>query len=229
MDTLDCLPHWIDTLHTEVSLAFSPISEEAKKRNSLQYRMAAESKGTYSQEEVDSIVMRGLKGGLLSPKEARTFPQLMAQWACNVGEFPTAYVTLEDGRKIVIAQLWKDIIEKAFSKDGIYEVLSGDVTLADAEELLEYCYIEIPVGSLHASVLFKKLEEVREVLEEFRSGPKKPVLKPAEFLGTEDELLSLLADESKAPQSNPHQGSGETLSPSQKLAIRMNAIRSAKS
>lgn len=224
LENLPNLPHWIDTLYTEVSLAYSPISEEAKKRNNSRYRSTTEEQGTYSPEEIDSIILRGLKKSPLSAKESRTFPKLIANWACNVGAFPTAYVKTEDGRKIVIAELWKDIIEKAFSKDGIMEVLSGDVTLADAEELLEYCYCEIPAGSTHASFLFKKLEEVREVLEEFRSEGRPQVVKAEVFKGSEDDLLALLAGESN--QTKPNQAEGETLSPSQKLAIKMAAMRS---
>jgi hypothetical protein len=222
-DSLPNLPHWIDTLHTEVSLAFSPISEEARKRNNSRYRSNTDDRGVYSPEEVDSIIIRGLKKSPLSAKESRAFPRLIANWACNVGEFPTAYVTLEDGRKIVIAELWKDIIERAFSKDGALEILSGDVTLADADELLEYCYCEIPAGSTHATFLFKKLEEVKEILEEFRSGTRAPVLRAEKFEGSEEDLLSLLAGESSPTQ--PIQAEGETLSPSQKLAIKMAAMR----
>ena len=226
-ETLSNLPHWIDTLYTEVSLAYSPISEEAKKRNNSRYRTASEDSGTYSPEEIDSIILRGLKKSPLSAKESRAFPKLIANWACNVGEFPTAFVTLETGKKLVIADLWKDIIEKAFSKEGTLDILGGDVTLADAEELLEYCYCEIPAGSTHATCLFKKLEEVREILEEFRAGGKPQVIKAEKFEGSEDDLLALLAgaDSGSLLQSQADKSLEETLSPSQKLAIKMAAMR----
>lgn len=226
IETLPALPHWIDTLHTEVSLAFSPISEEAKKRNNPRHRTNSDDKGVYTQEEIDSIIIRGLKKSPLSAKESRTFPTLIAAWACKVGEFPTAYVTQENGRKIVIADLWKDIIERAFSKEGTVEILGGDVTLADAEELLEHCYCEIPVGTVHASYLFKKLEEVKDILEEFRGG-RIETPKAEKFAGTEAELLSLLSDGGE--EDKPVQKSSEdTLSPSQKLAIKMAAMRAKK-
>jgi hypothetical protein len=48
-------------------------------------------------------------------------------------------------------------------------------------------------------------------------------LRAEKFEGTEEDLLSLLAGESNPTQ--PIQAEGETLSPSQKLAIKMAAMR----
>lgn len=247
-DSLPHLPHWIDTLHTEVSVLFSPISEEAKKRNRDSYRTflissdSASAKGTYDQADIDSIITRGLKGSLLKGKESKDFPHLMAVWASNVGQFPTAYVTLEDGRKLTIDKHWRDIIAKTFMKDGIYEVLGGDITLADVDELLEYCYDEIPVGTLHASCLFKKLEEVREVLEEFRGGGAKPARQRFEkYKGDENELLLLLQDsptesgsgsgEARPIQKSPPAQTSPSepqLSITQKLAIKLAEHRKSQ-
>jgi len=225
-DSLPHLPHWIDLLYTEVGILFSPISEEAKKRNRDSYRsflLANEENsntGTYSPADIDSIITRGLKGSLLKGKESKDFPNLMAVWASNVGEFPTAYVTLEDGRKLTIDKHWRDIITKAFMKDGIYEVLGGDVTLADVDELLEYCYTEIPAGSLHASCLFKKLEEIREVLEEFRGGVKPAKIE--KFKGSDTDLLLLLQDGGEVTPPPATQG---TQTIAQKLAAKLATAR----
>lgn len=199
------LPHWIDDLHTEVSILFSPISERAKKLNRGSYKTAILdsdnaplNRGAYSQQDIEQIILRGMKGSILTPKESKIFPQLVAEWAESVGEFPTSYVTLESGKKLQINELWKDIIIAAFSKDSLNAILQGEATLADADELLEWCYTEIPPGSTQASILFKKLEVVVEVLEEFRATPK-----PAKFQGTQDELLALIADPSLSERRSP--------------------------
>ena len=226
-ENLANLPHWIETLHTEVSILFSPISEEAKKRNKAFYVNMILGDDTnplagLDSADIDALMLRGLKGGSLSSRESKAFPSLIASWAANVGEFPQAYVTLESGKKLTISKHWQSIIIKAFQKEGIYSILSEEVTLADIEELLEHCYTEIPVGTIHASELFKKLEYIKEILEEFRqdSKPKPAVPK---FKGSHDDMVSLLCEDS--PSDEPKR----VTNASKILAERLAAIRGKKS
>lgn len=227
-DTIDNLTHQLDDLWTETNILFSPMSEKAKKLNKLGYKNFLDSEnekvstGLYDEDQINSIILRGMKGSPLSGKESKVFPDLVANWAARVGNFPLAYVTLESGKKVTVCQVWKDIIISAFSKDGIYKVLEDNVTLADCEELLEYCYSEIPVGTLHASQLFKKLETVKEVLEEFRVSATPKFEKP-KFAGTETDLLSLLADDSEVKE--PPKPVDSPMSLSQRLAVRMNKVK----
>lgn len=233
-ETISSLPGMIDTLFTETNILFSPISEEAKKRNK-QYQInlileAEVSTNQMTQEEIDSLILRGLKGSNLSATESKKFPKLMASWACSVGEFPTAHVTTESGRKIRIDTHWKSIIVSAFSSDGMHAILSEDVNLGDIEDLLEHCSTEIPVGTIHASQLFKKLETLKEILEEFKGDLKHDSIVPR-FKGTKTELANLLLeDDSPAPviKRDSNGINYQNSSPSSILAAKLAAIRGSK-
>lgn len=246
-DSLQFLSNQIDDLWTETNILFNPISEKARKLNKASYKSAfldsmeaAPQIGIYDKDEINSIILRGMKGSPLSLRESKAFPQLVANWAASVGNFPLAYVTLESGKKVTIMEVWKNIIISAFSKDGIYRILEDNVTLADCEELLDHCYSEIPVGTLHASELFKKLEVIQSVLEEFRSLGKPQKIEKPKFDGTEAELLELLGTGEAGPvQAVPSDSSDSSLSAndnftdsnmslSQRLAVRMAQVKGIK-
>ena len=176
---------------------WTPISEEARRRNAklatdktillaelnsaISANRTARLEDAYdsvhAKDSVDELLMRGLKGSPLSKTEQRRFPYLISEWAANVGGFPTAMVTLLNGKKVSIRQHWQGIIEQAFQKDALVSIISSDVTTGDVIELLEHCYSEVPTGTIHASELFKKLEVLREVLEEFRVSENIKVLR----------------------------------------------------
>lgn len=244
-ETIPSLPGMIDTLFSETNILFSPISEEAKKRNK-QYQInlildAELSTTQMTQEEIDSLILRGLKGSHLSTIESKKFPKLMASWAASVGQFPTTHVTTESGKKIRIDNHWKGIIVSAFSSDGMHAILSEDVNLGDIEDLLEHCSTEIPVGTIHASQLFKKLETLKEILEEFKGDLKHDSIVPR-FKGTKSELAALLLEDDSnseserlaKPERSSKSGSPslninyQNSSPSSILAAKLAAIRGKK-
>lgn len=243
-ESITSLKSHLTTLMDAARSLWSPISEEARRRNtrlandktisllelnsaiiSSRSRAADGYDEIHEKDTVDEILNRGLKGSPLTRSEARKFPTLIANWAAEVGEFPTAMVTLESGKKVSIAQHWKGIIEQAFQKDAVVSILSSDVNIGDVTELLEHCYTEIPAGTLHASELFKKLEVLREVLDEFKSEGAPP--KPAVFTGTQDDLLAAISGESTevSVQISPKE---DGLTAAQRLAVKMAALKAKK-
>lgn len=169
----------------------APISDEARKLN-RQYAAAINEHVYYSEAHVKEIIQKGLQGSLLNNKETKEYPKLVAAWARRVGEFPSAKVTLLSGRKVMIADFWEDILIKGFKLDGsgLIELLVGDVTVGDVEEILEHCTTTIlQDGSVMASNFFHELSNVAEALTEFRNPmPSKRVMSTS----TSAELLTLL-------------------------------------
>ena len=215
---------------------WTPTSEEAKRRNSLLatnptialklLNSRQELTRSYSDNSndaihaaatVEEILNRGLKGSPLTRKEQKTFPALIANWAAQVGSFPSAVVTLDTGKKVSISQLWKGIIEQAFQKDITATIFTSDTNIGDVEELLEHCYTEVPTGTLHASELFKKLEVLKDILDEFKGGDK-PIQ------ASDSDLLAMLED-APAPVVTT---SDDGLTAAQRLAVRMAAMKAGK-
>lgn len=169
----------------------APISEEARKLN-RQYAAAINEHVYYSEAHIKEIIQKGLQGSLLNSKETKEYPKLIAGWARRVGEFPVAKLTLLSGRKVCIADFWEDILIKGFKLDGsgLIELLAGDITVGDVEEILEHCSTTIlQDDSVMASAFFRELANIAEALEEFRNPmPSKRVISTA----SSSELLDLL-------------------------------------
>ena len=230
-DNLVFLEHWVSDLTAFWSARSQPITDAARKINSANSTSVVTSptKGSMTQEEIDSLIIRGLKGSPLTNKESQKYPELITRWVTNIAPFPVAKVTLPSGKKTTITQHWQHIMETAFSKSGALDLLCEDVNLGDLEELLEHCYENIPIQTgLMASLVWKKLEEVKSVLEEFRGGsvptaghstPKTPKIN--QFKGNSDELLALISDETPTAPVTEAQSTGLTLQ--QKLALKLKA------
>lgn len=228
-DNLSNLEHWITDINSAWAARSMPISEQARKLNSqghksiiIESRDTSRNPSMYDKEEIDSLILRGLKGSPLNKKETKAFPELITKWVMNVAPFPTAKVRTPSGKLTTISQHWKDILETAFSKDGALDLLCEDVNVGDLEEILEHCYENIPIqcGTI-ASLLWKKLEDVKSILEDFRSPmvpQPKPVKLPA-FKGTTDDLLSLLEDTPSEKVETPSNMTG--LSLQEKLALKL--------
>lgn len=189
------LSDYIKSAQTEIAALSAPISEEARKLN-RQYAAAINEHVYYSEAHVKEIIQKGLQGSLLNNKETKEYPKLIAAWARRVGEFPTAKVTLLSGRKVVIADFWENILTKGFKLDGsgLIELLVGDVTVGDVEEILEHCTTTIlQDDSVMASNFFRELANIAEALEEFRNPmPSKRKISTS----SSAELLDLLGDTS---------------------------------
>lgn len=109
-------------------------------------------------------------------RERKKLPELVAQWAGSVGEFPTYAVTY-NGSQIPLAEYWKHLITFAFNESSSSALLKAastyDIKAADYVELLEHCVQHIPFGSLHIDTLVERLRGAIEILNEFR--PQKMV------------------------------------------------------
>lgn len=223
-DTIGCLSGWIEALTTAQACRSMPTSDLARKLNSQNWKaevsilVGGKVNSGADQKEIDSLILRGLRGSPLSRSESGKYPTYITNWIANAAPFPTAKVELPSGKKVTLSEHWRHILEIAFSKDGALDLLCEDVNAGDLEEILEHCYNELPADGLMSSLVWKKLEAVRDVLEEFKTStrPVKPE-KVALYSGTDSDLAALLGEET--PVSKPTQDTGLTLL--QKLAAKI--------
>lgn len=185
------LGDWLTTAELEISAFTAPISDEARKKN-REYQAAITENTYYSEAHIADIIRKGLQGSLMSAKETKEYPSLIAKWARKVGEFPVSKIQLASGRKVILADLWEDILIKGFKLDGsgLIDLLVGDVTVGDVEEILEHCSVTIlRDDSVMASTFLRELAKIAEALEEFRNPmPSKRAISTA----SSSELLDLL-------------------------------------
>lgn len=243
-DSFSALPDYLKELDLEIKSHTSPISDLARKRNSELAKGASYAeimKGIESNDSTEEIIKRGLKGSLLNKKETKAFPQLIAAWAAHTGNFPKALYTMPSGKKEPLADLWKRIIVHAFQPAGkLLDILGENVTAADVEELLDHCFTEIPVGTLQASELFKRLAVLQEILEEFRGSVVQTNVAKVTTNYSDNELLSLF-DSYESNEGNDNQTSSaprasrpkvseseEPYSATEKLAMRLARIKQGK-
>lgn len=136
----------------------------------------------YNRHTAEESIVRTLRTVLDTAGRKKKLPNLMADWACDVGEFPKTLITIEIGKpKITLAEHWKSIITRIFSYKSLSEILSDTITLGDIEELIEHCECNIELGSLHSLSLFKRLRETKEVIQEFRSPALSEITVPEEL------------------------------------------------
>lgn len=195
-ENLPHLQHWLDDIQIALGQSAMPISDEARKLNSLAARsgVLTDNSSIHEKDIVESIMLRGLRGAPLKGKEAKRFPELIADWAVSVGEFPVTPVLLPSGKRVPLSQHWHRIITAAFTKDGTGDLLDGDVSTGDIEELIEYCYDQIPAGSIHATALWEKLTYLQENLEDYKARGSLRKIRPAAFKGTTEDLLAALGE-----------------------------------
>lgn len=218
-ETLPHLPHWLEELKTQLAYLRAPISEEAKRRNRESYKSSllddllggtgTAPVQTWSKEEKQSLMIRAIKGSPLTPKEQTAFPQLLADWADSEAPFPLATVRLASGKKTTTKGVWQSLITKAIREGSSYiDLISGEFTLDDLEDLEAHLLAGLGSSSLQSSYLFRKLAEAREVIAEFTQIPAPAA--PAQPA----ELYSL---PSPQPQGN--------LSIKERLAIKLANAR----
>lgn len=233
LDNLNNLGAWIEEIEVSWSLRSAPITDAVRKLNSQAWNSVQISPARDSdrQQEIEALIMKGLRGSMLTRKEASKYPETITKWVMNVAPFPTAKIQLPDGRKTTISEHWQHILELAFSKDGALDLICENINAGDLEELLEHCYDQIPVetGTM-TSLLWRKLEEVKTNLENYRnsgvmpSSPKAP--KIPSFKGTSEELLALLIDDAEPVPQAPKVADPSGLTLQQKLALKLAAKKS---
>lgn len=213
-DNLRNLKHWIEDIEGVLAgLSISIDSDKVRKINSASFKAeladkldSSKSIEFYSADEIQELILRGLKGSILTKKEAKAFPTLMADWTRTVAEFPSTKLTLPSGKRTTISSYWHTLVEAAFSKTGLLELLTEDVNIADIEELIEHCYEHVSYDySVHASSLWAKLEELRNSVQSYKDNPTGKVRAPKvpTFKGSTADLLALLGEtpvETMAPQ-----------------------------
>lgn len=111
-------------------------------------------------------------------KKPSSIAHALAEWAGIAGEFPTSPFYLPDGTKTTTSDYWKTLIKYSFIESHL-EFFSLKVDLDDLSDLIDWCEINIPHGSTHASILMSKLRKSKSILEEFTLPKfKSPVLVP---------------------------------------------------
>lgn len=189
------LKDWLTDANLVIAELTMPISEEARKKN-REYNAVIHDTTYFSEGHCMEIIQRGLQGSLLSAKETKEYPSILAKWARRVGEFPVTRITLANGRKMALADFWEDVLVKGFKLDGtgLIDLLVSDITVGDVEEILEHCSTTIlQDNTVMASSFFKELGNLAEALHEFRNPvPSRMKISTS----TSSELLALLGADS---------------------------------
>lgn len=152
---------------------------------------------TYMTRNAEAAILRMLRGSISRAEKRETFPKLMADWAASVGDFPRDIVNITENETRILGEYWKSIIQHVFTHDDPLTILSTTITPGDLDELIEHCETHIEVGTIHSLALLRRLREVRNILDEFRSPVSRSSLSTAKsqaisasFLNGESEALS---------------------------------------
>lgn len=172
INPLSQLKEWLDTANSCISEYYAPISEEALKRNKTFRANLSEEQFT-SEEQCNAVIEKILRGSLSTPREKEKFPELVANWAAQVGDFPNSIFRTASGERKTLRNFWKEIIRNCFdlgtSGRGYTAILTSDVTIADLKELQEHCMENIPTGTLQSRALWEELGKLTEVIMEFKA------------------------------------------------------------
>lgn len=205
---LSNLNGWIADLDLAIREYYAPISDEAKRRNKS-FRAELGKEQYVTMEDCVKLIEKALRGSILNSREQQKFPEVIANWAAKVGEFPLAKFTKQDGEKVTIAQYWKEIIIATFETApgtlGVARLLSEGVSIEDMDELLEHCMINIPAGTMQSRALFMELEKVKEVIQEFRPGSSGKAVSPNFSISvlSDADILSAIHDVSPVAPAKP--------------------------
>lgn len=169
---LSNLKEWLDSTNTTINEFYSPISEEALKRNK-DFRANLSEEQFSSEAQCNAVIEKILRGSLSTPREKSKFPELISNWAAKVGDFPNSIFRDSKGNRCTVRSFWKQIIQDAFDLGangrGYSNILTSDVSIADLEELQEHCMEHIPSGTLQSRALWEELAKLKEVILEFKS------------------------------------------------------------
>lgn len=201
------LKDWIILAHTCINQAYAPISEEALKRNkTFRANLLEESFATEAQ--CNAVIEKILRGSLSTPREKEKFPELMANWAASVGDFPNTIFKDSNGARKTIRNFWKEILRNAFDLgakgEGYSNILTSDISIGDLEELSEHIRENIPAGTIQSAAIWKELSNLTEVIQEFREVPvpkKVQTISVSDLLGEEE--ISPIPGNSKEEQADP--------------------------
>lgn len=195
INPLSQLKEWLDTANSCINEYYAPISEEALRRNKTFRANLSEEQFT-SEEQCNAVIEKILRGSLSTPREKEKFPELIANWAAQVGDFPNSIFRTSSGERKTLRNFWKEILRNTFdlgtSGKGYSAILTSDVTIADLEELQEHCMEHIPSGTLHSRALWEELGKLKEVILEFKTPARNSDLS-IEILSSGD-LASILED-----------------------------------
>lgn len=201
---LSNLKEWLASTNTTINEFYSPITKEALDRNKV-FRANLGEESFSSEAQCNAVIEKILRGSLSSPREKQKFPELVANWAAKVGDFPNTVFRDSKGDRKTIRSFWKQIIQDAFdlgaNGKGYANILTSDVTIADLEELQEHCMETIPSGTLQSRALWEELAKLKEVILEFKSPSRASDLS-IEILSSQD-ITSILEEVSHvAPIKN---------------------------
>lgn len=197
---LSNLPEWLKEANQCINDYYTPISDEAHKRNK-QFRANINEESFSSEAQCNAVIEKILRGSLSTPREKQKFPELIANWAAKVGDFPNSIFRDSKGERKTVRNFWKEIIANAFDLgqkgQGYSNILTSDVTIADLEELQEHCMETIPSGTLQSRALWEELAKLKEVIQEFKSPSRSSDLS-IEIL-TNQDIESILGEVSHLP------------------------------
>ena len=163
--------------------------EEANFAMTSEY-LADSPKASYEIQQDEVRILSIIRQSLNKAEKRRELPKLMAQWAADVGNFPTGFFPNSKGQTVSISDHWKSIIEAAFKTTDYTDIITSDITFADISELLEHCEQHIDYLSMHSETLLSKLRDMHSVLQEF----KNPRVTKANVTEVGDITASLLGE-----------------------------------
>lgn len=192
---LSNLKEWLKEANQCINDFYAPITKEALERNKT-FRANLSEEQFSSEAQCTAVIEKILRGSLSSPREKQKFPELIANWAAKVGDFPNSVFRDSKGERKTVKSFWKEIIQNAFdlgaNGKGYSNILTSDVTIADLEELQEHCMETIPAGTLQSRALWDELAKLKEVIMEFKSPSRSSDLS-IEVLSSQD-IVSILGE-----------------------------------
>mgnify|MGYP001583729090 CR=1 FL=1 len=106
---LSQLKEWLDTANSCINEYYAPISEEALKRNKT-FRANLSEEQFSSAEQCNAVIEKILRGSLSTPREKEKFPELIANWAATVGDFPNSIFRTTSGERITVRKDRKSVV-----------------------------------------------------------------------------------------------------------------------
>ncbi len=201
-------------------------------------KAAREAESFENDHSVQEIILRGLRGSPMRPKEHEKFAQAICNWLEKAAPFPTTTVTDGKGNRTTLAKLWRKILTLTFSSQGAYTLLGTGIKAHDIELLSMHCVDYLDMGSVQAMEVIRNLNETAEVLKDFASPVRKAnkvnevLADPSGPLQTPElSPAELLADPTKPGQPTPEEireTAEAAKSAMAKLQERMAKIRGAK-
>jgi hypothetical protein len=147
---------------------------------------------------------------LSSHKSPADYAQSLADWAATAGAFPDHTIISPISRmRVKCSDYWKELIVRA-AKEEIGLILAGDQTKQDLTKLIEFCELNIPIGTLHANKLLSVLRSIKDKQKNFLGMGDMDVKSGYQFVDINDdsqpsavEEAQLVASAQAAPEHEP--------------------------